>query len=282
MDSEADPPTGGDLLDTGRRGGALVETTVVHWDGEATERVDTVAVEEPLEVRLATAGAPATPLPVVMRTPGDDVDLAWGLALTGGHRRRPPGRAGRLQRRRATTGPGVARPDLSRRRPWLSTAACGLCGEDSVAAIAVSSTPLGGIGPPVDMDRLIALPERLRRGQQVSDRTGGLHAAGAFRPDGEPICVREDIGRHSAVDKVVGHLARAGLLPGHDLTMVVSGRPGFEVVHKTAAAGVPVVVAVSVPSQLSVSLARTLGMTLAGFVRNGAANIYSGVERMGR
>jgi len=260
----------------------------VHPTPEDEPASDTVAVEEPLEVRIGgDAGRPGTPFAVVMRTPGDDFDLAWGLAVTEQIVRDPSaiasahwGDPADFNAVELRLGPGEPVPDLSGRRPWLSTASCGLCGKDTIAAIAATSTSLHGLGRSLSPEALVGLPDRLREHQGVFDRTGGLHGAGAFTPDGEPVCVREDIGRHNALDKVVGHLARRGMLPAHDLVMVVSGRTGFEIVQKAAAAGVPSLVSVSAPSSLAVQLAASLGMTLAGFVRNGGANLYCGYERL--
>lgn len=273
------------------RGAPSVPTAVVRvalGAGGDGERADTVAVEEPLEVRIGTGGAAAgTPFAVVMRTPGDDFDLAWGLAVTEGLLEGPDavssahwGEPADFNAVELRLAPGRHVPDLSGRRPWLSTASCGLCGKDSVAAIARSAAPLSDVALSVPLELLVGLPDRLRRDQAVFDRTGGLHAAGAYDTEGRPVCVREDIGRHNAVDKVVGHLARTGRLPAHDLVMVVSGRAGFEIVQKTAAAGIAVLASVSAPSSLAVALARELGLTLAGFVRHGAANLYAGAGRV--
>ncbi len=254
---------------------------------------DWVAVEEPLEMRIGgSAEQPGTPFAVVMRTPGDDFDLARGLTITEGLVSSPSdiaslhwGAPADFNAVEVHLVPGAAVPDLSQQRPWLSTASCGLCGKDSVDAIATVADPLPP-GVVIDQAVLTGLPESLRAFQEVFDRTGGLHAAGAFRLDGSPVCVREDIGRHNAVDKVVGHLAVSGELPGTgarpgcNLAMVVSGRTGFEIVHKVAAARIPILASVSAPSSLAVELATVLGMTLAGFVRDGSATIYAGAERV--
>lgn len=281
--------------DPTRSGGAArarvapcVGTPVVRLPGGGRPETDSVAVEEPLEVRIASkASEEARSFAVVMRTPGDDFDLAWGLALTEGIVASPQdiesahwGEPADFNAVVLRLAEGVEPPDLSDRPPWLSTASCGLCGKDSIESLAKVTGPLRGPGEPVRSDILVSLPDRLRREQSVFEATGGLHAAGAFTIGGDALCVREDIGRHNAVDKVVGHLAATGRLPGENLVMVVSGRAGFEIVQKTAAAGIGVLVSVSAPSSLAVELAVSLGMTLAGFVRNGSANIYSGYERI--
>lgn len=267
---------------------AVARTKVVRISGRRLVRSDVVAVEEPLEVRIGGGEDRAgRPVAVVMRTPGSDFDLAWGLALTEKVVASPadiasvhwgaPADFNAVELRLA---PGAEPADRSQRQAWLSTGSCGLCGKDSISAIAAVSDPLEGVGEPMAAEVLVELPRALRREQVGFDQTGGLHAAGAFRLDGTPVCVREDIGRHNAVDKVVGHLARAGRLPGHDLVMVVSGRVGFEIVQKTAAARIAVLVAVSAPSSLGVELARSLGMTLAGFVRGDSGNVYAGEWRV--
>ncbi|MHB1924879.1 MAG: formate dehydrogenase accessory sulfurtransferase FdhD [Acidimicrobiales bacterium] len=253
----------------------------------ATEE-DHLAAEEPLEIRLGgTAEESGTPAAVVMRTPGDDFDLAWGLAITEQLVDDP----GAIQSAHWGAPADDNAVDLRLRdgyettpvegvRPWLVSSACGLCGKDSVDAIRRAVSDLSGLGPVLPVDVVVGLPERLRAGQGIFDSTGGLHAAGAFTARGEPVCVREDIGRHNAVDKVVGHLARRGELPAHELVLVVSGRAGFEIVQKAAVAGFTVLVSVSAPSSIAVQLALETGMTLAGFVRQGRANVYSGRHRV--
>lgn len=166
-------------------------------------------------------------------------------------------------------------------RHFYTTSSCGLCGKaglDAVrtqAAWSVAGDPLR-IGPEV----LTALPDRLRAAQRVFDSTGGLHAAGLFSADGELLCLREDVGRHNAVDKVVGHALRSGLLPLRETVLMVSGRASFELVQKAVMAGIPVLAAVSAPSSLAVDLAAESGLTLIGFLRGASMNVYTGEERL--
>jgi FdhD protein len=243
--------------------------------------VDTLVVEEPLEVRVAAPGADPVPVAVVMRTPGDDFDLAWGMVLTEGIAPSPDALSSahwgspadfNVVEVRLADGSDASR--LADRRPWLSSSSCGLCGRDAIAAIAQSGSSLANVRTSVPASVLLDLPASLREEQKLFATTGGLHAAGAFRPDGSAVCVREDIGRHNAVDKVVGNLARLRMLPAHDLVLTVSGRISFEIVQKASVAGFPVVAAVSAASSLAVELASSLSMTLAGFVREGSATIY--------
>ena len=159
------------------------------------------------------------------------------------------------------------------------TSACGICGTTSLDAVEVRCDPLPA-GPAVEGDVLLAMPDRLRAAQRVFEVTGGLHAAGLFDPAGRLLLAREDIGRHNAVDKVVGAAALAGDLPLHDRVLMVSGRAGFEIVQKAAVAGIPVLAAVSAPSSLAADAAERLGMTLVGFLRDDGFNVYCGAERI--
>ncbi|MEZ5118087.1 MAG: formate dehydrogenase accessory sulfurtransferase FdhD [Candidatus Nanopelagicales bacterium] len=253
-------------------------------DAEARPPVDDVAIEQPVELRVA--GAPTT---VTMRTPGDDIDLALGWLVSEGCvraaadvlsvRERAMGeddeRAASVE---VTLAPGVPAP-LARAYPV--TSACGVCGSDAAdAVLARSGWPVAGVAPQVDPEVLATLPERLARDQATFARTGGLHAAGLFRLDGgDTVVVREDVGRHNAVDKVVGVALREGLLPAADCALQVSGRASFELVQKAVMAGIPVLAAVSAPSSLAVELARSAGLTLVGFVRDGSFTVYAGEER---
>ncbi len=250
------------------------------------ERVETLAVEEPLELRIA-----GEPLSVTMRTPGDDVELAHGLLLAEGVIAR---RADVRSAHRCGTGsagsagnaldltlaPGVVVPPTATRR-FVTTSACGICGAEAIADVRDRSL-IDRHGPSLQVERavLLSLPDRLREKQRVFARTGGLHAAGLFTASGEPVCVREDVGRHNAVDKVVGWCVIADRLPASALVLTVSGRASFELVQKAAAAGIPIMVAVSAPSSLAVDLADELGLTLLGFARNGSANVYTHPERV--
>ncbi len=273
--------------------------------GDRDARADMLAVEEPLEIRIG-----GEPLTVTMRTPGDDIDLAAGFLFcegivtgaaglssiricgSGG----PPGRDENV---RLAGGDAAARPaggdanvadvwlagEAERaavpRRNFLTTSACGICGKDSIDSVRTrAGYDVSADDVPVDPEVLLRMPDRLREAQRVFARTGGLHAAGLFAADGELIVLREDVGRHNAVDKVVGWALRAGRLPLAGCVLVVSGRASFELVQKALMAGVPVLAAVSAPSSLAAELAEESGITLAGFVRGSAMNVYTSPERI--
>jgi FdhD protein len=240
---------------------------VVRLPGGRTER-DHVAVEEPLEIRIG-----GVPVAVTMRTPGHDEELALGFCLSEGLR---PA-AARLPDDLAANTVDVDAPgfDPARlQRSFYTTSSCGVCGKGALDAVAVEAPrvtselrlPLALVSP---------LPDRLRAAQAAFALTGGLHATGLFTPDGELLCVREDVGRHNALDKVVGWAFGAGRLPLAESVLCVSGRLSFELVQKAAVAGCPVLVAVGAPSSLAVELARDRGITLCGFVRGGTANVYT-------
>jgi FdhD protein len=230
--------------------------------------VDVVAVEEPLEIRIG-----GTPVAVTMRTPGHDEELALGFALSEGLR--PV--AARLPADLAANTVELDAPgfDPARlQRSFYTTSSCGVCGKGALEAIAVEAPRVeGDLRVPASL--LTALPERLRAGQQAFAVTGGIHATGLFDAAGVPLCVREDVGRHNAMDKVIGWAFQAGLLPLDGSILCVSGRLSFELVQKAAVAGCPVLVAVGAPSSLAVSLAADRGVTLCGFVRDGRLNVYS-------
>jgi FdhD protein len=249
-----------------------------------------VVTEEPLEIRVAGPGQESTPLVVTMRTPGHDFDLAAGFVLTEGI-----ARTGEIaavgyceavsedpQRRYNTVTVGLTFGwDRSREaRRFAATASCGVCGKSSIDDIAVAC-PAVPAAAPVAASVVRSLPDKLRESQKAFDRTGGLHAAGLFDRCGEMVCCREDVGRHNAVDKVVGHVAMGGR-PMRELSgavLMVSGRVSFEIVQKAAVAGIGSVCAVSAPSSLAVQAAERFGMGLAGFVRRGTFNVYSHPER---
>jgi FdhD protein len=174
--------------------------------------------------------------------------------------------------------PGARAADGWQRR-FYATSACGICGTDSIDAARAAGTPLPA-GPVIDPHVLRGLPSMLRQRQRRFERTGGLHAAGVFTPEGTLVALREDVGRHNAVDKVVGRAAMRGLLPLHSHVLLVSGRASFEIVQKSLAAGIPALAAVSAPSSLAVRLAREAGMTLVGFLRDDGFNVYAGRERI--
>jgi FdhD protein len=263
--------------------------------GDRLTRPDEVAVEEPLELRV---GGKA--LTVTMRTPGDDVDLAAGFLVTEGviteaeqfqaarycagkapSEDVPGAEANTYNVLDLTLRAGVTLPETTLERHFYASSSCGLCGKASIEAIttvaawSVTDDPLR-----VRSSVLLSLPDRLRAGQHLFERTGGLHAAGLFTADGEMLCVREDVGRHNAVDKVVGWALREGRLPLRGMVLQVSGRTSFELTQKALMAGIPMLSAVSAPSSLAVSLAEASGMTLVGFVRGAGLNIYTGAQRV--
>jgi FdhD protein len=241
-------------------------------DGEAT---DAVAVEEPLEIRIG-----GRPVAVTMRTPGHDEELALGFALSEGlrpERARPPDdlAANTIE----LEAPGFDTGRLA--RSFYTSSSCGVCGKGALEAVAVEA-------PPVESDLRVAaatlasLPDRLREAQPAFDATGGIHATGLFDASGTLLCLREDVGRHNAMDKVVGWAFREGRLPLADAVLCVSGRLSFELVQKAAVAGCPLLVAVGAPSSLAVELAADRGVTLCGFVRGGRMNVYTEAWRVVR
>lgn len=250
---------------------------------------DRLAGEEPMEIRVTGPDGATRAVAVTMRTPGDDLELAAGFLVTEGVV--APGSIRRVaycddvdreqQRFNVVTVRSGGPVTLGADRAHAMTSACGICGTTSLDAVAVRCDPLPD-GPAVDGDALLAMPGRLRGSQRVFDATGGLHAAGLFDPEGRLLLAREDIGRHNAVDKVIGAAALAGDLPLHDRVLVVSGRAGFEIVQKAAVAGIPVLAAVSAPSSFAADAAERLGMTLVGFLRDDGFNVYCGIERITR
>jgi FdhD protein len=244
-----------------------------------------VAAEEPLEIRLREER-----LVVLMRTPGDDTDLVTGFLVSEGLLQRPDQiesvgpyldeRAHPVRNvMQACPVPGVAVTPPERR--FYAASACGICGKSSIQAVALAACRVRG---PLTIpgSTLTRLPELLRAAQPAFNATGGLHAAGLFDAEGHLLCAREDVGRHNAVDKVIGAAARAGRFPLHDLVLVVSSRASFEVCQKAAMAGIPIVAALSAPSSLAVALAQSVNMTLVGFLRGENYNIYSGAARIVR
>ena len=244
-------------------------TAAVEHDGVS----DRVAVEEPLEIRVDGRA-----LAVTMRTPGHDEELALGF-LYGEGLIDGPAEAGPTADLAANIVEVDARLrfDPGRRRFYTSSS-CGVCGKGALAEVAVHAEPAAE-GPVVPRALLAGLPDRLR--QPAFAQTGGLHATGLFDPEGELLIVREDVGRHNAMDKVVGRALLDGLLPLHDRILCVSGRQSFELVQKTAVAGAPILVGVGAPTSLAVELAADRGLTLCGFARRGRLNVYTGAERVG-
>ncbi|MEU5926139.1 formate dehydrogenase accessory sulfurtransferase FdhD [Streptomyces antimycoticus] len=268
-------------------------------DGAVSTRPDTLVAEEPLEIRLN-----GKPLAITMRTPGDDFALAAGFLVSEGVLGRADELANIVYCAGATEdgsntynvvdvtlAPGVPVPDITLERNVYTTSSCGLCGKASLDAVRTTARwPLAdglgdgadGVSPPVriEPETLSVLPDRLRAAQRVFDRTGGLHAAGLFTPDGELLDLREDVGRHNAVDKLVGRALQQGLLPLSGSVLMVSGRASFELAQKAVMAGIPVLAAVSAPSSLAVDLAAETGLTLVGFLRGTSMNVYAGEQRL--
>ncbi|MFM9446039.1 formate dehydrogenase accessory sulfurtransferase FdhD [Streptomyces acidiscabies] len=259
-------------------------------DGAVSTRADTLVAEEPLEIRLN-----GKPLAITMRTPGDDFALAAGFLVSEG----VLAHAGDLQNivycAGATvdggnsynvvdvrTTPQVVVPDITLERNVYTTSSCGLCGKASLDAVRTTARWPISDDPPVraGIGLLAALPDRLREAQRVFDRTGGLHAAALFTDQGELLDIREDVGRHNAVDKLVGRALQNGDLPLSRSILLVSGRASFELAQKAVMAGIPVLAAVSAPSSLAVDLAEETGLTLVGFLRGNSMNVYAGAERI--
>jgi FdhD protein len=268
-----------------RRATAPVRMVAVRPDHHL-EMPDELATEEPMEIRVAGPGQEAGPVAVTMRTPGHDFELAAGFLFTEGvvgaddiaevrYCQLAPDESQELNVVTVRT-----RRDVEvAARSFLSNSSCGVCGKASLDEIEVRCpvVPKGFTFPGSLVPRL---PDRLRAAQRVFDRTGGLHAAGLFDAAGDLVCLREDVGRHNAVDKIVGHALLDRKLPLADHVLMVSGRVSFEIVQKAAVAGIPVIAAVSAPSSLAVEAAERLGVTLAGFVRGGTYNLYSHAERV--
>jgi FdhD protein len=254
--------------------------------------MDTLVGEEPLEIRVGRSGGPKAPLAVTMRTPGDDIDLALGFLLTEGI----IGAAEDVVTAQLCAGTDepntynvvdvtlaahVPAPATDPSRAFYTTSSCGVCGKASIEAVRTTSRfAVAADAISVAASTLCELPDRLRQVQKAFDRTGGLHAAGLFTAAGDLVCVREDVGRHNAVDKVVGWALRDGRLPLAGHVLLVSGRASFELVQKASMAGVPVLAAVSAPSTLAVDLAADAGLTLVGFLRGATMNVYAGAGRV--
>jgi FdhD protein len=270
----------------------LLEVT----EGRSAEREDEAVVEEPLEIRIVpgpTTDAAPIRIAVTMRTPGSDFELAVGFLVTEGLLASPHDVAqvayctepGELQRHNIVTVTLAAGVPFDRerfRRNFYTTSSCGVCGKAAIEQVraTVPRRPDGRFR--VAAETLGSLPARIVPAQRTFGRTGGLHAAALFRPDGELLGVREDVGRHNAVDKLVGARFLEGRLGDDRTILMVTGRAGFELVQKAAVAGFPVLAAVGAPSSLAIQLAREQGMTLVGFLREGRFNVYAGSERVER
>ncbi|MFI1196907.1 formate dehydrogenase accessory sulfurtransferase FdhD [Micromonospora sp. NPDC020750] len=279
---------------TDRRSVLRIDLDAADPDRVAVRRPDSVSVEEPLEIRVGPGGpGRRRPLAVTMRTPGDDLDLAIGFLLTEGLIRS----AADVHTAQLCAGadtpntynvvdvvlaPGVPEPTTDPARNFYTTSSCGVCGKASIDAVrtrsqfAVADDPLT-----VPAGLLAELPDRLRAAQRNFDRTGGLHAAGLFTGGGDLVVLREDVGRHNAVDKVIGWAVRQERLPLAGHLLLVSGRASFELTQKAWMAGVPLLAAVSAPSTLAAELAEEAGMTLVGFLRGRTMNVYAGAHRIG-
>jgi FdhD protein len=262
-------------------------TVVRISDGRARPRSDQLAIEEPLEIHVNGEAVSVT-----MRTPGDDFDLTLGFCLTEGILADPDEVA---TIRYCTPQPGPytgtfnvvdlttrsAQPVApTLRRNVYTASSCGLCGTASIAAVRKRVATVADDLVQITAATLLQLPARLREAQALFERTGGLHAAALFTADGELRCLREDVGRHNAVDKVIGWAAAARALPLSGHVLMVSGRVAFEIAQKALIARIPVIAAVSAPSSLAVELAEEAGMTLAGFVRGSSLNLYTGADRV--
>ena len=261
-------------------------------NNEERPRSDHLATEEPLEIRLV-AGTEKRTVAVTMRTPGADFELAAGFLFGEGVVTGPK----QIRRLSYCTDPeidaeqqfNIVNVELDPstaidlrplERHFYTTSACGVCGKASLEALQIRGCPSVPPGPEAAAEVIYGLPDSLRRAQGIFESTGGLHAAGLFGPDGELISVREDVGRHNAVDKLIGWALLQGMLPLHDRIVMVSGRSSFEIMQKCLTAGVPIVCAVSAPSSLAVALAEEFGMTLIGFLRGERFNVYAGHQRI--
>jgi FdhD protein len=271
----------------------VARSTTVHVltvdQGHATARIESLAGEEPLQIMAAGPDQAPVEVAVTMRTPGHEADLAMGFLITEGlaapddiisvtaadpaHASRPDDSV--VVHLRAPL-------DLARiaERRTVATASCGICGRASIDDIVRRCEPIPD-GPSIDRLMLPLLPARLRTAQETFESTGGLHASGLFDTAGALVLLREDVGRHNALDKVIGASAAAGTLPLHRTILLLSGRVSFELVQKAAAAGIPVLAAVGAPTDLAVDTALAVGMTLVGFLRGDRYNVYSRADRLG-
>jgi FdhD protein len=270
---------------------AIGTVRVLAVDGdEAAERTESLAGEEPLQIRACGPGQDPVDIAVTMRTPGHEEELAAGFLVSEGL---VSGAALRGARFELADVVATSQPDneitvrladafdagLVASRAFVATASCGICGKASIEDVERRCEPLGE-GPVVARGVIVGLPAAMRGAQPVFSSTGGLHAAALFSAAGELLALREDVGRHNALDKLVGAMALAGELPLHGKLLLVSGRASFEIVQKAAMAGIAVLCAVSAPSDLAVATADRLGMTLIGFLRGDRFNVYTGRQRL--
>ncbi len=268
----------------------VTTTRIVAVRGDALEvRADRVVGEEPLEIRAAGPNQEPVAVAVTMRTPGYEAELAVGFLRTEGLIEGPEvlrvetGDPGTMNQPDDTALVVLSRGfDASRvaERHFIATASCGICGKASLDEVALRAEPIPVGAPVVARSTILALPNALRAAQRAFDETGGLHASGLFSTEGELLVLREDVGRHNALDKVIGSQVLAGRLPLHDTILMVSGRVSFEIVQKAAVAGIPILCAVSAPSDLAISAAERLGVTLVGFLRGDGFNVYTHDDRI--
>ena len=270
------------------RRASRVRVTAVRGD-RVEVRGDRLAAEEPLAIRACGPGQDPVNVTITMRTPGNEAELALGFLYTEGLIRSAdevlgvdvgdPVRLSRPDDEATVRLRGAFDAASLGQRHFAATASCGICGKASLDAVHVRADPIPD-GPVIDGSVLLALPGRLREAQAVYEVTGGLHAAGLFEADGTFVAAREDIGRHNALDKLIGSRLLAGELPLRGRIVLVSGRAGFELVQKVAVAGAPIMAAVSAPSDLAVEAAERLGVTLVGFLRGDGFNVYARPDRV--
>ncbi len=258
---------------------------------------DYVVIEEPLEIRLQISGAngnsPEQSVSITMRTPGDDFELAAGFLFTEGilssrdeieqirYCVGPDKEKQHFNVVSVSLSPGVHFDRERLHRHFYATSSCGICGKASLEALSMQGCRPLPDGIRITSETILRLPDASRQAQSIFEKTGGLHAAALFTPDGRLACLREDVGRHNAVDKVIGEQFLNNKIPLHSFLLFVSGRAGFEIIQKALVARIPIVAAVGAPSSLSVDLAKEYNMTLLGFVRNHSFNVYCGAQRIG-
>lgn len=266
--------------------------TAVDANGKTGSKPDLLVTEEPMEIRASAPGVEPSSIAVTMRTPGHDFELAVGFLFTEGIIADPSDvRSVKYcelvegeEQLYNIVSVGLARnfDSALARRAMVTSASCGICGIESIDQLLTSASPLtSDSGPILSTEVLVGLPGELRKAQPTFDRTGGLHAVGIFDSRGKMKVVREDIGRHNAVDKVIGHCVLEHSVPLTEHGLLVSGRVSFEIIQKAAIAGIAFIAAVGAPSNLAVETADRFGITLAGFVRDGLANVYTHNHRVG-
>jgi FdhD protein len=280
------------LRNTQRRGSKTKVRVRVVEDGRARVRPDSLATEEPMEIRVISGGARQT-VAVTMRTPGADFELAAGFLYGEGIVASPED----VKRISYCVDPevdaeqqyNIVNVELREGREYdlrplerhfYTSSACGVCGKASLEQLELRGCPVVPPGPQLAPEKVYALPEKLREAQGLFDATGGLHAAALFDANGELVALREDVGRHNATDKLVGWALLEGRLPLSDHAVMVSGRSSYEILQKCLTAGVPIVCAISAPSSLAVDVARRFNITLVGFLRGNRFNVYSAPERV--